>query len=93
MRSLTSTVRSRAPPATKSSIVPAAQQSLLVERVFINILDTTGKDYNDPASAYHLQYDRGYQAINTLFPAANFQRIVGVECDGPLTVHRVGPLY
>jgi hypothetical protein len=50
--------------------LPAAQQQRLVQQVFTAILDTTGKDYNDPNSAFFHQYDRGYQAINTLFPAS-----------------------
>jgi len=50
--------------------LPAAQQLLLVEQVFTGVLDTTGKDYNNPANPYYHQYSRGYQAINTLFPAA-----------------------
>jgi filamentous hemagglutinin family protein len=49
--------------------LPDAQQKLLTEQVFDNILDTTGTDYNNPASPFFQQYSRGYQAINTLFPA------------------------
>lgn len=30
----------------------------------------TGQDYNDPSSPYFHQYARGYDAINTLFPAS-----------------------
>jgi filamentous hemagglutinin family protein len=50
--------------------LPDAQQKLLTEQVFDNILDTTGKDFNNPASPFFQQYSRGYQAINTLFPAS-----------------------
>ena len=50
--------------------LPAAQQQLLVEQVFFDILNTTGLNYNNPASATFHQYDAGYQAINTLFPAS-----------------------
>ncbi len=50
--------------------LPADQQQLLVEQVFLAILNTTGIDYNDPVSPYYHQYSRGYQAINTLFPAS-----------------------
>jgi hypothetical protein len=50
--------------------LPAAQQQRLVSQVFSGILDTTGKDYNDAGSPFFHQYGRGYQAINTLFPAA-----------------------
>ncbi len=50
--------------------LPAAQQKLLVEQVFMNVLDATGKDYNDPSSPFYHQYARGYQAIEALFPAS-----------------------
>jgi filamentous hemagglutinin family protein len=50
--------------------MPANRQQLLVDQVFFGILDTTGKDFNDPASPFFHQYARGYQAINTLFPAS-----------------------
>lgn len=50
--------------------LPANQQRRLVQQVFTNILDATGKDYNDPNSPFFHQYARGYQAINTLFPAS-----------------------
>jgi len=50
--------------------LPAAQQQLLVQQVFAGILNATGNDYNNPGSPFNLQYSRGYQAINTLFPAS-----------------------
>jgi filamentous hemagglutinin family protein len=50
--------------------LPANRQQLLVDQVFLNILDATGKDFNDPASPFFQQYARGYQAINILFPAS-----------------------
>ena len=49
--------------------LPAAQQHLFVEQVFFDVLNETGLDYNNPASTYYHKYDRGYQAINTLFPS------------------------
>ncbi|MCK9919337.1 filamentous hemagglutinin family protein [Microbacteriaceae bacterium K1510] len=49
--------------------LPAARQRLLVEQVLVNILDATGKDYNDASSPFYHQYERGYQAIGALFPA------------------------
>ncbi|HEY4316590.1 MAG TPA: filamentous hemagglutinin family protein [Herbaspirillum sp.] len=49
--------------------LPAAQQQLLVGQVFNDVLNATGLDYNNPASQFYQQYARGYQAINTLFPA------------------------
>ena len=50
--------------------LPANRQQLLVDQVFLSILDATGKDFNDPSSPFFQQYARGYQAINTLFPAS-----------------------
>jgi filamentous hemagglutinin family protein len=50
--------------------LPANQQQLLVQKVFDQVLDATGKDYNDPSSPFFHQYARGYEAINTLFPAS-----------------------
>ena len=42
-----------------------------MQDVFLTVLDTTGNDYNNPASPFFHQYSRGYAAINTLFPAAD----------------------
>ena len=50
--------------------LPPAKQQLLVEQVFFNILNTTGLNYNNPSSPTFHQYETGYQAINTLFPAS-----------------------
>ncbi|MGG1948121.1 filamentous hemagglutinin family protein [Trinickia sp. NRRL B-1857] len=50
--------------------LPQNVQQLLAEQVLFNVLTQVGKDYNDPTSRYYQQYARGYQAINTLFPAA-----------------------
>jgi filamentous hemagglutinin family protein len=50
--------------------LPAAQQQLLVEQVLFEVLNATGLNYNNPASATYKQYSAGYQAINTLFPAS-----------------------
>jgi len=44
------------------------QQNLFVGQVFYKILQLTAHDYNDSSSPYFHQYERGYQAINTLFP-------------------------
>jgi len=46
------------------------QQQQTIEATFFQVLNQTGIDYNNPASAYYHQYDRGYQAIDTLFPAS-----------------------
>ncbi len=44
-------------------------QQLLVDKVFNRILKITARDYNDPNSEHFQKYVRGYQAINTLYPA------------------------
>ena len=50
--------------------LPSYVQQLFVEQVFFSVLTTVGEDYNNSASPYYKQYARGYQAINTLFPAS-----------------------
>jgi hypothetical protein len=45
-------------------------QQLFAEQVLFNVLTAVGQDFNNPASPYFAQYARGYQAINTLFPAS-----------------------
>ncbi|MCK9913307.1 filamentous hemagglutinin family protein [Microbacteriaceae bacterium K1510] len=47
-----------------------AQRQIIIRKVFLSILDQTGRDYNDSASPYYHQYGRGYAAIDALFPAA-----------------------
>ncbi|WP_242111816.1 filamentous haemagglutinin family protein [Luteimonas aquatica] len=47
----------------------AEQRQPLVDRVFLDILKQVGIDYQNPASPDYRQYRRGYEAINTLFPA------------------------
>ncbi len=50
--------------------LPAFVQRYFVQQTFFGVLTDVGKDYNDGSSPYHGQYARGYQAINTLFPAS-----------------------
>ncbi|PMS21760.1 filamentous hemagglutinin [Trinickia dabaoshanensis] len=50
--------------------LPQNVQQLFAEQVLFNVLTQVGEDYNNPNSRYYQQYSRGYQAINTLFPAA-----------------------
>jgi hypothetical protein len=50
--------------------LPQNVQQLFAEQVLFNVLTQVGEDYNNPNSHYYQQYSRGYQAINTLFPAA-----------------------
>lgn len=50
--------------------LPAAAQALFNEKALFAVLTQVDVDYNDPASPFVHQYARGYQAINTLFPAA-----------------------
>ncbi|WP_423395704.1 filamentous haemagglutinin family protein [Burkholderia sp. LMG 21824] len=50
--------------------LPSYVQQLFAEKVLFGVLAQVGADFNDPASRYSGQYSRGYQAINTLFPAS-----------------------
>ncbi|RXV67607.1 filamentous hemagglutinin N-terminal domain-containing protein [Burkholderia stabilis] len=50
--------------------LPSYVQQLFAEKVLFGVLAQVGADFNDPASRYSGQYARGYQAINTLFPAS-----------------------
>lgn len=50
--------------------LPSYVQQLFAEQVLFGVLAQVGADFNDPASRYNGQYARGYQAINTLFPAS-----------------------
>ena len=50
--------------------LPSYVQQLFVEQVFFSVLTDVGTDFNNPASPFANQYARGFQAINTLFPAA-----------------------
>ncbi|HDR9583596.1 TPA: filamentous hemagglutinin family protein [Burkholderia stabilis] len=50
--------------------LPSYVQQLFAEKVLFGVLAQVGADFNDPASRYNGQYSRGYQAINTLFPAS-----------------------
>ncbi|WP_260464022.1 filamentous haemagglutinin family protein [Burkholderia sp. Bp8963] len=50
--------------------LPLYVQQLFAEQVLFSVLTRVGEDFNDASSPYHGQYARGYQAINTLFPAS-----------------------
>uniref|UniRef100_Q07N90 Filamentous haemagglutinin family outer membrane protein n=1 Tax=Rhodopseudomonas palustris (strain BisA53) TaxID=316055 RepID=Q07N90_RHOP5 len=50
--------------------LPAARQQLLVQHAFVDFLGQVARDYKNPASLYYGQYQRAYDAIATLFPAA-----------------------
>ena len=54
---------------TEFQTLTTAQQQLVVDQAFFDILNATGLNYNDPSSSTYKQYTAGYQAINTLFPA------------------------
>jgi hypothetical protein len=49
--------------------MPPAQQHLLVDRAFLDLLTQVAKDDKDPASPFFNQFGRAYAAIATLFPA------------------------
>ncbi|MEW6435850.1 MAG: filamentous hemagglutinin family protein [Pseudomonadota bacterium] len=50
--------------------LPQYQQQAFIDQEFFNVLTQVGIDYNNTASPYYHQYARGYEAINTLFPAS-----------------------
>nr|WKF56263.1 hypothetical protein HUO10_000713 [Paraburkholderia busanensis] len=50
--------------------LPPYVQQLFAEQVLFGVLTQVGTDYNNPASPYYQKYARGYEAINTLFPAS-----------------------
>uniref|UniRef100_UPI00158931F9 filamentous haemagglutinin family protein n=1 Tax=Burkholderia anthina TaxID=179879 RepID=UPI00158931F9 len=50
--------------------LPSYVQQFFAERVLFGVLTQVGEDYNNPASAYYQKYARGYEALNTLFPAS-----------------------
>ncbi|HZV09988.1 MAG TPA: filamentous hemagglutinin family protein, partial [Novosphingobium sp.] len=50
--------------------LPAAAQQRFNRQALFMVLAQVGADYNDPSSPFFHKYARGYQAINTLFPAA-----------------------
>ncbi|KLU24892.1 filamentous hemagglutinin [Caballeronia mineralivorans PML1(12)] len=50
--------------------LPGYVQQLFAEQVLFSVLTAVGQDFNNPSSPFFSQYARGYQAINTLFPAS-----------------------
>ncbi|MBZ5791222.1 filamentous hemagglutinin family protein [Burkholderia contaminans] len=50
--------------------LPPYVQQLFSEKELFGVLAQVGTDFNDASSPYRGQYARGYQAINTLFPAS-----------------------
>ncbi|HEY4078702.1 MAG TPA: filamentous hemagglutinin family protein [Rhizomicrobium sp.] len=55
------------------------QRMLFVQKGLFKILATVGKDYNDPTSSFAGKYGRGYEALNTLFPASLGYTANGLE--------------
>nr|WP_246641981.1 filamentous haemagglutinin family protein [Paraburkholderia edwinii] len=55
---------------TQFEALPSFAQHIFARNVFSNVLTEVGNDFNNPASPFHGQFARGYQAINTLFPAS-----------------------
>ena len=51
--------------------VPAASQDAFLRGIFFDELLASGRQYNDPASRFHLSYGRGRQAIDALLPGTN----------------------
>jgi hypothetical protein len=50
--------------------LPSYVQQLFAEQILFSVLTDVGNDFHDASSPFANQYARGYQAINTLFPAA-----------------------
>lgn len=50
--------------------MPKTWQHIVEDKIFLDVLNETGLDYNQPSSSHYHQYARGYQAINTLYPAS-----------------------
>lgn len=55
---------------SKFKALPQYVQQLLAEQVLFKVLTSVGEDYNNPASPYYQKYARGYEALNTMFPAS-----------------------
>ncbi|PCE32860.1 filamentous haemagglutinin family protein [Burkholderia ubonensis] len=55
---------------SKFKALPQYVQQLFAEQVLFNVLTRVGEDYNNPASPYYQKYARGYEALNTMFPAS-----------------------
>ncbi|MGY4208612.1 filamentous hemagglutinin family protein [Burkholderia sp. PvR073] len=55
---------------SKFKDLPSYVQQIFAEQVLFNVLTRVGEDYNNAASPYFQKYARGYDAINTLFPAS-----------------------
>ncbi|AOJ66218.1 filamentous hemagglutinin [Burkholderia ubonensis] len=55
---------------TKFKALPQHVQQLFAEQVLFSVLTRVGEDYNNSASPYFQKYARGYEAINTMFPAS-----------------------
>lgn len=50
--------------------LPDDAKAIFVQQKLFDVLAQVGKDYNDASSPFANQYVRGYEALNTLFPAA-----------------------
>ncbi|KAG8148901.1 filamentous haemagglutinin family protein [Burkholderia catarinensis] len=55
---------------SKFKALPQYVQQLFAEQVLFKVLTSVGEDYNNPASPYYEKYARGYEALNTMFPAS-----------------------
>ncbi|WP_412528382.1 filamentous haemagglutinin family protein [Burkholderia lata] len=55
---------------SKFKALPQYVQQLFAEQVLFKVLTSVGEDYNNPASPYYQKYARGYEALNTMFPAS-----------------------
>jgi filamentous hemagglutinin family protein len=57
--------------------LPSAHREAFLLKVYFTELKETGIDYNNSAGARYQNYDRGYQAVATLFPVSSNKAAVG----------------
>jgi hypothetical protein len=50
--------------------LPVYRRQPFIDKAFFNVLNQVGRDYNILTSPFFHKYSRGYEAINTLFPAS-----------------------
>ncbi|MGE7136519.1 filamentous hemagglutinin family protein [Luteibacter sp. NPDC031894] len=55
---------------TRFQELPEDAQTIFVQQTLFGVLAQVGRDYNDASSPFANQYVRGYEALNTLFPAS-----------------------
>ncbi|NII54851.1 filamentous haemagglutinin family protein [Luteibacter sp. SG786] len=74
--------------------LPAEAQAVFAQQTLFRVLAQVGKDYGDASSPFANQYARGYEALNTLFPASFGYTANGLDggTNGAETTVRTGDL-